>query len=635
MCRLVVRDLADVCVYLSAPGDQTVVAARQAAPPAERDAHGAQAAALVERHRRVIGSGEVVIVSEIASLVEGSPAGGASWTMAVIAPVRTPDGTGFGALVAGCIASPPLDNGDVEAVRDVARRLASSLETARLRRQARELFETDLTGNFVAAEDGRLLDCNPAFARVLGYDRIEDVRDVGAAELFGGDVSWREFVGAVARQGRLRQQEMALRARDNRPVHALVSATGVRGDRGAVTAIRGQLFDLSAHKHLEEQLSQSQKMEAVGRLAGGIAHDFNNLLMIVGGQAGRLLEQLPEDDPHRRPVEAIATAADRAAGLTQQLLAFSRRQVLSPRVISLNTVARNVHGMLERLIGEDITCAMSLAEDIRNVRADPGRLEQALLNLAVNARDAMPGGGTLGMSTSNVEIDEAYSRQHLGAVPGRYVMLAVSDTGCGMDPETRTRVFEPFFTTKEVGKGTGLGLSMVYGIVKQSGGYIWVYSELGLGTTFKIYLPAVEAEAQVIAAPGAVSAPTGSETILLVEDEDGVRELLDELLTEQGYRVLSASRGADALALAERAEGEIELLVTDVVMPEMSGHELALRLRSRRPGLRVLYLSGYTDETIAHHGVLEPYAAFLGKPFTRAALATKVREVLTSDPPGR
>jgi CheY-like chemotaxis protein len=280
------------------------------------------------------------------------------------------------------------------------------------------------------------------------------------------------------------------------------------------------------------------------------------------------------------------------------------------------------------VIGEDITCVLSLSEDIESVKADPGRIEQALLNLAVNARDAMPGGGTLAISTSVVELDEVYSRQHIGSRPGRYVMLAVSDTGCGMDPETRTRVFEPFFTTKEVGKGTGLGLSMVYGIVKQSGGYIWVYSELGLGTTFKIYLPTTAAPAETLQPRPAPSAPMGTETILLVEDEDGVRELLEEILKGQGYHVLAASRGVEALQISELVDGEIQILVTDVVMPHMSGHELAMRLRARRPALRVLYLSGYTDEAIAHHGVIELDAAFLQKPFTRSALATKVREVL-------
>jgi PAS domain S-box-containing protein len=510
----------------------------------------------------------------------------------------------------------------------VGRTLRHAIEKNRLVREARELFEADLTGNFVATVDGTLTDCNPAFARMLGYADVAEAVAGGARAIYGGDVSWRGFAGEVARDRRVRQREMALQGRDGTPVHVLVSATGFFDDHGQLSTVRGQLYDLTGHKQLEEQLSQSQKMEAVGRLAGGIAHDFNNLLMVIGGQTGRLLEALPEGSELRRNAEAIEAAADRAAGLTQQLLAFSRRQVLSPRVLSLNSVVRSVHGMLERVIGEDISVRLSLSDGLENVKADPGRIEQALLNLAVNARDAMPNGGTLTIATSMVDLDEIYSRQHIGAKPGRYVMLDVSDTGCGMDPQTRTRVFEPFFTTKEVGKGTGLGLSMVYGIVKQSGGYIWVYSEMGLGTTFKIYLPVTEAPVQSLEPRAAASAPTGTETILLVEDEDGVRELLEEILTSQGYRVLAASRGVEALQISEFVDEDIQVLVTDVVMPHMSGHELAMRLRARRPSLRVLYLSGYTDEAIAHRGIVDVDAAFLQKPFTRAALARKVREVL-------
>jgi PAS domain S-box-containing protein len=510
----------------------------------------------------------------------------------------------------------------------VGRTLRHAIEKNRLVREARELFEADLTGNFVATVDGTLTDCNPAFARMLGYADVAEAVAGGARAIYGGDVSWRGFAGEVARDRRVRQREMALQGRDGTPVHVLVSATGFFDDHGQLSTVRGQLYDLTGHKQLEEQLSQSQKMEAVGRLAGGIAHDFNNLLMVIGGQTGRLLEALPEGSELRRNAEAIEAAADRAAGLTQQLLAFSRRQVLSPRVLSLNSVVRSVHGMLERVIGEDISVRLSLSDGLENVKADPGRIEQALLNLAVNARDAMPNGGTLTIATSMVDLDEIYSRQHIGAKPGRYVMLDVSDTGCGMDPQTRTRVFEPFFTTKEVGKGTGLGLSMVYGIVKQSGGYIWVYSEMGLGTTFKIYLPVTEAPVQSLEPRAVASAPTGTETILLVEDEDGVRELLEEILTSQGYRVLAASRGVEALQISEFVDEDIQVLVTDVVMPHMSGHELAMRLRARRPSLRVLYLSGYTDEAIAHRGIVDVDAAFLQKPFTRAALARKVREVL-------
>ena len=645
VARLMVSWFADVCVMVRLHPDGSLEQVHLAAADAEDenvlralgDTHRGVTLAMPDAYLPVLLSRAPVILDlgdpELArQFFASNDAVSAYRRVDVRSTMLVPivaGGTSTSVMILGVKGSPRrFVDEDAAAAEDLARRVALALEHARLVREAREMFEADLTGNFVATVDGTVTDCNPAFARMLGYDDEPDVLRRGATAIFGGESSWMGIAGGVARERRVRQHEIALRRSDGGAVHVLVSATGVFGDRGQLAAIRGQLYDLTAHKQLEEQLSQSQKMEAVGRLAGGIAHDFNNLLMVIGGQTGRLLEQLADDDPMRRNAEAIAAAADRAAGLTQQLLAFSRRQVLSPQVLSLNAVVRNIHDMLERVIGEDIHCVLSLSDDIASVKADPGRIEQALLNLAVNARDAMPEGGTLTISTSVVELDEIYSRQHVGSRPGRYVMLAVSDTGCGMDPETRTRVFEPFFTTKEVGKGTGLGLSMVYGIVKQSGGYIWVYSELGLGTSFKIYLPALQAVPEEIHARPVTSAPTGTETVLLVEDEDGVRELIEELLAGQGYTVMAASCGADALQMSELFEGEIQILVTDVVMPNMSGHELAMRLTARRPGLRVLYLSGYTDDAIAHHGVIELDAAFLQKPFTRAALATKIRDVL-------
>jgi signal transduction histidine kinase len=514
---------------------------------------------------------------------------------------------------------------------DLARRMVQAIENARLYRESRELFDADLTGNFVASLNGDLLACNRTFASMLQFDGVEAAHGVNAVHLFGGETMWREFVSRIERDRQLRQRELELHGTRGTRVQVLASATGLFDDRGTLARIRGQLYDLSTHKALEAQLSQSQKIEAIGRLAGGIAHDFNNLLMVISGQVEKLQEGLTSDHPLRRSVDSVAQAADRATGLTQQLLAFSRRQVLSPQVLNLNQVVRNVYGMLERVIGEDISCALALAPEVESVKADPHRLEQALLNLAVNARDAMPGGGTLTLSTANADLDEAYGRQHVGAKPGHYVMLAVSDTGCGMDAATQARVFEPFFTTKEVGKGTGLGLAMVYGIVKQSGGYIWVYSEVGVGTTFKIYLPVVhERHEEAVASAPTGPVPRGTETILLVEDEDGVRELIEDILTAQGYRVLAASRGTEALQISEFVDGDIHLLVTDVVMPQMSGREVALRLAARRPKMRVLYLSGYTDDAISHHGIIEPGVAFLQKPFASADLARRIREVLGS-----
>jgi PAS domain S-box-containing protein len=380
---------------------------------------------------------------------------------------------------------------------------------------------------------------------------------------------------------------------------------------------------------LEEQLRQSQRMEAIGRLAGGIAHDFNNLLTVISGNCQLSLLELMEGDPLRGNIEEIKKAADRAAILTRQLLAFSRRQILEFRVLHLNSIIRDMGKMLHRVIGEDIELVTLLAEDLGKVRTDSGQIEQVILNLAVNAKDAMPNGGKLIIETANVDLDEEYAHAHIGMKPGSYVRLSVSDTGAGMKPEVRERVFEPFFTTKDKGKGTGLGLSTVYGIVKQSGGYIWVYSEEGYGTTFKIYLPQVEEPVEFMGKKiEDKEAPRGRETILLVEDEEAVRKLGVQFLKKQGYTVLEAIHGSDALMICEQHRGPVALMVTDVVMPGMSGRDLSERLKSICPGMKVLYMSGYTDEAIVHHGVLEKGIHYIQKPFSMEALAKKVREVL-------
>src|SRR5438309_3378671 len=370
-------------------------------------------------------------------------------------------------------------------------------------------------------------------------------------------------------------------------------------------------------------------MEAVGRLAGGIAHDFNNLLTVITSYSDLLLEDLGTDDPKRSDVEQVRKAADGAAALTRQLLAFSRQQVVEPRVVSLNAVVESLQKILRRVLGEDVELAATPGPDLGAVRADVGQLEQVLMNLAVNARDAMPTGGKLTIETGNVEHDPAFARGHGAAAVRRFVMLAVTDTGVGMDEATKARIFEPFFTTKEPGKGTGLGLATVYGIVQQSGGFIWVYSEPGHGTTFKIYLPRVDAPAAGGAAgPAPATVPRGTETVLLVEDEPAVRAIAQQALERQGYTVLAAPSGADALALAAQHGATIHLLLTDVVMPGMSGRDLADRLTAQRPGIRVLYISGYTDNAIVRHGMLEPGLAYLQKPFRPDALVRKVREVL-------
>jgi signal transduction histidine kinase/ActR/RegA family two-component response regulator len=380
---------------------------------------------------------------------------------------------------------------------------------------------------------------------------------------------------------------------------------------------------------LQDQFRQSQKMEAIGRLAGGIAHDFNNLLTVIKGYSQLSLMEFKEGDPLKANIEEVQRAADRAAGLTRQLLAFSRRQILEMKVLDLNTILRDLDKMLRRVIGEDIELVTLLADDLGTVKADAGQIEQVVMNLAVNARDAMQKGGKLTIETANVELDENYARNHVAVKSGPYVMLSVSDTGVGMTPEVRDRVFEPFFTTKEKGKGTGLGLSTVYGIMKQSGGNIWVYSEPGKGTTFKIYLPRVDEPLEEAGEKVVQKELTGrGETILVVEDEEKVRQLTVQILTKNGYTVLEASHGDEASHICEQHKGPIHLMVMDVVMPGMNGRQLAKSLEPHHPEMKVLYMSGYTDNAIVHHGILEKGLSFLQKPFTMDGLVRKVREVL-------
>ena len=401
-----------------------------------------------------------------------------------------------------------------------------------------------------------------------------------------------------------------------------------RLDDPPVGAIVVNARDITDRRKLSEQLRQSQKMEAVGQLAGGVAHDFNNLLTAILGYCNLMLDDIPREDPIRQDLEEIKAAGERAASLTRQLLAFSRRQMLQPQTVDINVLVRQMEKLLRRLISEDVELVTSLADGLPSVKVDPASIEQVLVNLAVNARDAMPGGGRLTIETAAVDLDGPYAESHASVVPGRYVMLAVSDTGDGMDATTRARVFEPFFTTKEQGKGSGLGLATVYVIVKQSGGYIWVYSELGHGSVFKVYLPPAE-----VASAGRASDPRGEgrkqgwETVLLVEDEDAVRTLASEVLRRHGYIVIEARHGVDALRVAERHHEDIQLLVTDVVMPHLSGRDLAERLCAARPKMKVLFMSGYTDQSVMHRH-LTPGAAFLQKPFSPETFSRKVRSIL-------
>jgi PAS domain S-box-containing protein len=421
--------------------------------------------------------------------------------------------------------------------------------------------------------------------------------------------------------------------RDGRTIHCEWYNTPLVDDSGRVLGVASLVQDITEHVALEERLRQAHKMEAVGRLAGGVAHDFNNLLTVILGYAQILADSLSPGSREADSTAQIKSAADRASGITRQLLAFSRKQVLSPRVIDLNDIMLNLDSLLRRLIGEDIEVHSVPARDLGTVKADRGQIEQVIMNLALNARDAMPHGGKITLETSNALLDETYARKHQPIEPGRYVMLAVTDTGDGMTSEMQARIFEPFYTTKEVGKGTGLGLATVYGIVKQSGGYIWVYSEPNRGTSFKIYLPRVDQPAETLDAEKTSDrVQRGTETVLLVEDEPQLRQLTSSVLAHCGYKMLVAGGPEEGLAIFKANLRDIRLLITDVVMPGMNGRQLAAEILKVSPKVQVLYISGYTSNAIVHYGVLDAGLWFLPKPFTLSALVAKVREVLDASP---
>jgi two-component system cell cycle sensor histidine kinase/response regulator CckA len=480
----------------------------------------------------------------------------------------------------------------------------------------------------------RITEWSPSAERVFGYSREEAM---GRDASFLVPPALREHVDRMG-QDILTQRGGTRSANDNitkdgRTISCEWYNTPLVDESARLLGVASLVQDVTERVALEDRLRQSQKMEAVGRLAGGVAHDFNNLLTVIMGYSQILTDGLPAASQLTDATTQIRSAADRAAGITRQLLAFSRKQVLSPRVIDLNDIMLNLDTLLRRLIGEDIEVLTVPGRDLGAVKADPGQIEQVIMNLALNARDAMPNGGKLTLETENTELDDSYAREHSPLQLGRYVMLAVSDTGTGMSPDTQAHIFEPFFTTKEVGKGTGLGLSMVYGIVKQSGGYIWVYSEPDRGTTFKIYLPRVDQPAEAVAAekrPAAVQ--RGTETILLVEDDAQLRQLASSVLAHCGYKMLTAAGTQEGLALCRDNHRDIRLLVTDVIMPGMNGRQLADQVKQISPRTRVLYISGYTGNAIVHYGVLNPGLWFLPKPFSLSALVAKVREVLDAGP---
>jgi len=468
------------------------------------------------------------------------------------------------------------------------------------------------------------LEANSAAARLYGFTP-EEFRSLVLADVFGEENA-RRFVNELSADMRPPSSIWSHRAKDGRVLEVEVAVHEI--EYGGHRAELAVFIDITGRRQLEEQLRQAQKMEAVGMLAGGVAHDFNNLLTIITGYSQLILNNLGPHDPNRHSVEQIMKAGERAAALTRQLLAFSRRQVLQPKVLDLNKLVTGLGTMLQRLIGEDIDLRLALRPDLGRVSADPGQIEQVLMNLVVNARDAMPKGGTLTIETANRHLDESYAGRHISVKPGTYVMIAVSDSGTGMDQATQARLFEPFFTTKGTGKGTGLGLSTVFGIVKQSGGSVEVYSEPGHGTSVKVYLPRIDQPATTETENAVRAVPRGTETVLLVEDEEMVRNLVRETLEREGYKVMDAADPLEARRIAEQYPGPIHLLVTDVVMPKVSGRELALQLKRRRPEMHVLYMSGYTDNAIVGSGILQKEVAFLQKPFTPGALTEKVREVL-------
>jgi two-component system, cell cycle sensor histidine kinase and response regulator CckA len=525
---------------------------------------------------------------------------------------------------------------DKEILTFVARQLASAVEIKRneqaLRRSEaryRSLVQSSVYGIYRASLEGRFLDVNPALISMLGYGSAEEVLLLDPEkDVFANPEEHARLVEEFRRSGRLDGVELKWKRKDGSRITVRISGRAVSSADEPADVLEAIAEDVTDRRALEDQFRQAQKMEAVGRLAGGVAHDFNNLLMVIGGYAEVILSKLPSDHPLHEKGKAIQQAADRATTLTRQLLAFSRKQLLELKVVDVNAIVQDMERLLRPLIGENVKLATLLAPAAALTRADAGQLEQVLMNLVVNGKDAMPGGGTLTIQTQTTVVDLSHRREQQFIRPGNYVVLSVSDTGMGMDKETQSRIFEPFFTTKEKGKGTGLGLSTVYGIVKQSGGYVMVQSEKGQGSTFQIYLPQVDGRADDNSSPAPDAARGGSETVLLVEDEDSVRQLVRDTLAAKGYSVLEAKSGEDGLETAARHRGTIQLVITDVVMPGMGGRELVKKLAETNPTTKVLYLSGYTEDTIVSDGSIESGTAFLQKPFSLQNLSRKVREVL-------
>jgi len=517
--------------------------------------------------------------------------------------------------------------------RDVTERKAASEALQRSEASFRSVVEDAPYGIFRASLTGNLLRVNPALRKMLGYETADELLHADLEnDVYRHQGEYQRMKDLFGHVDDFKDFEVEWKRKDGTPITMRCSGRRVKDESGLPAYYEVFAEDVTAKRALERQLQMAQKMEAVGRLSGGIAHDFNNLLGVIIGYSDVLKRALGKDSPLFAYAAEVEKAGQRAAALTRQLLAFSRRQVLTPAVLNLNALITDMEKMLPRLLGEDIEVTTALGADLGRVKADQGQIEQVVLNLAINARDAMPEGGKLRIETTNVELDQVYTRTHPGSRPGPYVLLSVSDSGVGISPDVMAHIFEPFFTTKEEGKGTGLGLATVYGVVKQSDGYVWVDSAPGKGASFQVYLPRTE---QIMEEVGPAKAPEesyqGTETVLLVEDAEPLRRLAQSFLESNGFRVFAAPDGKRALDLAQQNPGIIDLLLTDVVMPEMNGRALAEHLAQLRPGMKVLYMSGYTDSFIADHGVLGPGMHLINKPFTEEILMRKVREVLDAE----
>jgi two-component system, cell cycle sensor histidine kinase and response regulator CckA len=570
---------------------------------------------------RLVAEGEIELVGNHSPSWLGVPLKTPTETIGVLAVQHYQDGNAY-------------SNRDLQFLSSIGGQIALAIERKRAEENLKlseERFSkafnfTPLSMSLTSLSDLRVIDVNHSFLSLNGYERDEVIgRTSQELNLWGDNEAQDDFLNALRSRRSIKDRETQVTLKNGRVRTYLTSAEVIHlsGERCVLTVSS----DITEHRALEEQLRQSQRMEAIGQLAGGVAHDFNNLLTTITGYSEMSLRRLGFSHPVSKNIEQIQKAGTRAAGLTRQLLAFSRKQILQAKVFDINGLVADMSSMLKHLIGEDIQLITILTPGIGQIRADPAQIEQVLLNLIVNARDAMPTGGRVTIETAETWLDQSYAGKHVPVVPRHYVRLTVSDNGTGMDAATKQRIFEPFFTTKEVGKGTGLGLSTVYGIVKQSEGYICVSGELGRGTTFKVYLPRVDQPIDNDSA-SSVEVPRGDETVLLVEDEEQLRSLTREILEEYGYQVLEAANGHEGLRICEEFSGRIDLMITDVVMPLMSGRELAELVIILRPEIKVVYMSGYTNDSVVRHGVLEDQVVFLHKPFTAVTLAEKVREVL-------